>query len=114
MLYIPQFSIYFCLGYLLLFCKISNAVKQSWEINQELITEANKEHTVFGDMRELQLRRPSETAFSVLTPAQLIRYENSKDSDLSIRGVSIKGSSMNRWSNNIVPYVISPQYSPAQ
>ncbi|EGT37847.1 CBN-NAS-12 protein [Caenorhabditis brenneri] len=82
------------------YIQFTNAVKQSWEINQELIRNENKDHTVFGDM--------------LLTPAQLLRYENSKDSDLTIRGVSIKGNSMNRWGNNIVPYVISPQYSATQ
>ncbi|CAP24291.2 Protein CBR-NAS-12 [Caenorhabditis briggsae] len=98
MLYTTDISLFFVI--LLNLCTVSIAVKQSWEINQDLVTNENKEHTVFGDM--------------LLTPAQLLRYENSKDSDLTIRGVSIKGNSNNRWENNIVPFVISPQYSATQ
>ncbi|EFP04866.1 hypothetical protein CRE_29909 [Caenorhabditis remanei] len=33
-------------------CEYSIAAKQSWEINQELVSNENKEHTVFGDMRD--------------------------------------------------------------
>uniref|UniRef100_A0A8R1DLY2 Metalloendopeptidase n=1 Tax=Caenorhabditis japonica TaxID=281687 RepID=A0A8R1DLY2_CAEJA len=77
------------------------AAKQSWEINELLKTDGSKgDLTVFGDM--------------VLTPAQLLRYEHSKDTDLQIRGVSIKENSFNRWENNIVPYTISPKYNQNQ
>ncbi|CAB3406264.1 unnamed protein product [Caenorhabditis bovis] len=68
---------------------------QSWEINEN----SKSSFPLFGDM--------------ILTPAQLSRYQNSSKSS-PVRSVNLKETSMNRWANNIIPIVISPQYSPAQ
>ncbi|CAI5448992.1 unnamed protein product [Caenorhabditis angaria] len=83
--------------FLVLFFVSQNVVdsKQAWEINEEY---SDGGSSVFGDM--------------ILTPAQLLRYESGEDK--TIRGVSVKASSYNRWENNIIPYFISPQYTSQQ
>ncbi|WKY05400.1 hypothetical protein Q1695_005980 [Nippostrongylus brasiliensis] len=64
-------------------------VPQSWLINENSPTKL-----LYGDM--------------ILTPMQQRRYGDQKN---SVRGVSRKENSFNRWKDNIIPYKISTQYT---
>ncbi|CAD6192913.1 unnamed protein product [Caenorhabditis auriculariae] len=73
----------------------SSHCKQAWEINEGL-----RDGPIYGDM--------------LLTPIQQQRYDLGNDTALTVRGVSVKESAFNRWDDNIVPFIISPQYSSQQ
>ncbi|KAL6738729.1 hypothetical protein Aduo_012245 [Ancylostoma duodenale] len=65
---------------------------QSWEIN-----EGTSGRVLYGDM--------------ILTPLQRRRYGSQSN---PVRGVSRKGSPVNRWKDNVIPYLLSAQYSEEQ
>ncbi|VDM77573.1 unnamed protein product, partial [Strongylus vulgaris] len=48
---------------------------------------------------------------SVLTPLQRQRYGTNNN---PVRGVSKKGNPFNRWKNNVIPYMLSAQYTAEQ
>ena len=78
----------------------------SWEIN------LGSNGTLYGDMStSADFVFLSIKLLSVLTPRQLSRYAHSGQ---TIRHTYRKESSLNRWSNNIVPFTLSNRYSPSQ
>ncbi|CAI4231934.1 unnamed protein product [Auanema sp. JU1783] len=77
--------------YVILFLLWLPSVKsvQIWQINEN-----QKDLTTYGDM--------------ILTPSQRQRYAH-KDS--SVRHLFIKETTVNRWQNNTIPFVVSSKYS---
>ncbi|EPB78810.1 astacin [Ancylostoma ceylanicum] len=65
---------------------------QSWEVNEGI-----SGLVLYGDM--------------ILTPLQRRRYGSQSN---PVRGVSRKGSPVNRWKDNVIPYLLSAQYTEEQ